>query len=144
MTDRPAHESDRGRFTVLDEQECRELLRTTTIARVAFVGTDGLELLPVNFDLIDDDIYLRTEEGSVLAQLADGVDEVALEIDYHADLVQNGWNVTVHGHTRRDDSHETREALSHSLRRGPWAPGDRDIVIRLTPVKIAGRKVSQR
>jgi len=86
MTDRPAHESDRGRFTVLDEQECRELLRTTTIARVAFVGTDGLELLPVNFDLIDDDIYLRTEEGSVLAQLADGVDEVDVVAPWRAHL----------------------------------------------------------
>lgn len=131
-----------GTFTELPEDECYELLSTTTAGRVAFVNDEGLHLLPINFAVIDKMVYFRTAPNSVLADMAVGMDEVAFGIDYHSELYRGGWNVTVTGGTNRVDDPELLERVSTLGKLRSWAPGERSLFIQLTPRTINGRRVS--
>ena len=126
----------------LTETECYDLLGgTTTVGRVAFVNDDGQQLLPVNFVVIDRIVYLRTAPDSVIAGLAGGHDDVAFGVDFHDDLLGRGWSVTARGSSRAVDG--VPPGLSGGVGRTPqpWAPGERDLVIAVTPRTIAGRRV---
>jgi nitroimidazol reductase NimA-like FMN-containing flavoprotein (pyridoxamine 5'-phosphate oxidase superfamily) len=136
-------DATRSSFTVLSEQECRELLGTTTVGRVAFVSSEGQQLLPVNFVERDGDIYFRTTADSVLAQLAEGHDDVAFGVDYHDDTYQRGWNVTVFGSSARVEDPALISSLLATARPRPWAPGERDVMIVIHERRIGGRRVRQ-
>ena len=131
----------RGTLVPIAETECWELLDTTTVGRLAFTTDDGIVILPVNFFVHEERIYIRTEPGSTIAALADGRDDVAFEIDYH-DMTQAGWNVLVRGSAAEAGTLEGERALASTGRLGPWAPGNRSLVIGLTPRTISGRRVS--
>jgi nitroimidazol reductase NimA-like FMN-containing flavoprotein (pyridoxamine 5'-phosphate oxidase superfamily) len=134
-------EHETGRFTELAQDECLELIRTTTVGRLAFVDEEGQQLVPVNFVLGGGDVYFRTMAGTVVARLADGHEDVAFGVDHHDDLYQKGWNVTVTGSTSLADDPEIIEAVRAGARPTPWAPGERDVLIVLRPRKISGRRV---
>jgi len=130
-----------GKLEPIDEAECWELLDTTTVGRLAFTSDDGIVILPVNFLIHEQRIYVQTEPGSTIAALADGRDDVAFEIDHH-DINQTGWNVLVKGSAAEAGTLEGERALASSGRLGPWAPGNRSLVIGLTPRTISGRRVA--
>jgi nitroimidazol reductase NimA-like FMN-containing flavoprotein (pyridoxamine 5'-phosphate oxidase superfamily) len=133
---------ERGRRAVLDEEECWQLLDTTTVGRLAFGAESGIEILPLNFVVFEGRIFYRTEPGSPIAALAAGRDDVSFEVDYHDDLNQSGWSVLVKGSTAEPASLDAERALASTHRLGPWAPGDRSLVIVLNPRTLSGRKVS--
>lgn len=127
----------------LSEQECRELLTTTTVGRLAFAGDDGPELVPVNFAVIDDSIYFRTLPDGFLSRLRTGSHPVAFGVDHHDDMFQRGWNVTVKGSIRQVEDRATiNKVLSHDRLR-PWAGGVRPMVMRIDIGSIDGRRVGQ-
>ena len=134
----------RGTLAPISETECWQLLETTTVGRLAFTTANGIVILPVNFLVHEERIYVRTEPGSTISALADGCDDVAFEMDYHDGWNLWGWNVLVNGATAEAGSLEGERAIASSGRLGPWAPGDRSLVIRLTPRMISGRRVSMR
>jgi nitroimidazol reductase NimA-like FMN-containing flavoprotein (pyridoxamine 5'-phosphate oxidase superfamily) len=129
-------------LTVIPHAECRDLLESTTVGRVAFVNDDGLQLIPLNFAVIDGYIFFRTSTDSILNDLADGVDEVVFGVDYHAPHYRDGWNVTVKGSTFRVTDPVVHEQVMSWSRLHPWAGGERDVVIRLDPRSMEGRRVS--
>lgn len=133
-----------GSLKELPEQECWELLTTTTVGRVAFVDEDGQQLIPLNFAVVDGVVYFRTAPDSVLAGMADGMADVAFGVDYHAELYRDGWNVTVRGSTAAVEDQATAERLSAYEQVRPWAPGDRSLLVRLDSRSIAGRRVRAR
>ena len=136
------HDARRSSMNVIDERECIILFSTTTVGLVAFVSAAGQQLLPVNFAAIDGMIYLRTSDDSSLAELATGMDDVALGIVHHSTSTRDGWNVTVQGTTAAViDPLELSRVLGVAKLR-PWAPGERDVVVVLTPRSIGGRRVS--
>ncbi|WP_187271948.1 pyridoxamine 5'-phosphate oxidase family protein [Aeromicrobium terrae] len=128
----------------IPEHRCWRLLSTTTVGRLAFATDDGIVILPVNFIELDRRIYVRTEPGSTIASLSEGFDDVAFEVDYHDDLNQSGWNVLVKCTARVAGITEAERALRSTGRLGPWAPGERPLMIVLTPRQISGRKVAMR
>lgn len=134
----------RGTFVPIAETECWQLMDTTTVGRLAFASDDGIVILPVNFLVHEERIYVRTEPGSTIASLADGNDDVAFEIDYHDDLNQSGWNVLVKGTAAIAETLEGERALASTGRLGPWAPGNRSLIIKVTPRTLGGRRVSLR
>ena len=131
-----------GRLAPIAEEECWQLLGTTTVGRLAFTTDAGIEILPLNFIVFERQIYYRTEAGSAIAELAEGRDDVAFEVDYHDDLNQSGWSVLVKGSTAEAAATEAARALASTGRLGPWAPGNRSLVIVLSPRTLSGRKVS--
>lgn len=122
----------------LGEDECLDLLTSSTVGRLAFVDGDGQQMLPVNYVVVDGAIRFRTSESSTLAGLAEGHDDVVFGVDHHDDLFQTGWNVTAHGATRR------AEAADGDAAPEPWAPGEREVLVELSVARISGRKVRWR
>jgi nitroimidazol reductase NimA-like FMN-containing flavoprotein (pyridoxamine 5'-phosphate oxidase superfamily) len=123
----------------MSAEDCvRFLGGTTTVGRLGFQSSRGQQLLPVNFVFRHDRVYFTTSPDSVLAELADGCDDVAFEIDYPDRLMQHGWSVLVKGRTRRVSQDDVD--LSPRAPR-PWAPGARDILVELTPEQITGRRI---
>jgi hypothetical protein len=141
---RTDHVPPSGSLRVLSEAECRDLLETTTVGRVAFASHHGLQLIPLNFLVVDGEIFFRTSTESILNELAGGVDDVVFEVDFHGEFARDGWDVTVKGSTYQvtDPALYDRVASSSKLR--PWAGGTRAVVIRLVPRLIEGRRVSSR
>lgn len=131
-----------GTFIHLSQHECRELLETQTVGRLAFVDASGQKLVPVNFVVHAGDIVFRTMADTVTAALADGHADVAFGVDHVDGTFQQGWNVTVTGSTSAVDDPETAAALAGHRPR-PWAPGERDLLVRLSPRTIEGRRVRQ-
>lgn len=134
----------RGTLAPISETECWQLLETTTVGRLAFNTANGIVILPVNFLVHDERIYVRTEPGTTISALADGCDDVAFEMDYHDGWNQFGWNVLVNGSTAEAGTLEGERAIASSGRLGPWAPGNRSLMIRLLPRSLGGRRVSLR
>ena len=131
-----------GRHEKLDPDECWSLLDTTTVGRLGFATDDGIVVLPVNFIAFEGSIYVRTDPDAVIGDLAAGREDVAFEVDHHDDLQQRGWSVLLRGPTAEADVEEAERALASSHRLGPWAPGDRSLVIALRPRTVEGRRVA--
>lgn len=124
---------------VMSPEDCRTFLaETTTVGRVAFRSSNGQQLLPVNFIFKRDRVYFMTSPHSVLAELAEGRDDVAFEIDYPDRMTQHGWSVLVKGSTKRVSAAYV-DLWAKKPR--PWAAGIRDILIELTPEEITGRRI---
>ncbi|MGH3457322.1 pyridoxamine 5'-phosphate oxidase family protein [Aeromicrobium sp.] len=131
-----------GHLTEIEPDDCWSLLDTTTVGRLAFSTDEGIVILPVNFILFEFAVYFRTNPGTTIARLGEGCDDVAFEVDHHEDLFQRGWNVLLRGSTATVDAEEAARALDSSTRLGPWAPGERSLMIKLTPRRVDGRRVS--
>ena len=144
MTESSQEPRRQGTLAPIDEAEAWQLLDTTTVGRLGFTTDEGIAILPVNFVVHEERIYVRTDPGSTIATLADGRDDVAFEVDYHSDLNQFGWSVLVRARAAEAEPVEAERAIAGSRRLGPWAPGDRTLVIALTPGSITGRRVSLR
>ena len=111
---------------------------------VAFIGDGGRqELMPVNFVVIDREIYFRTSSSGPLSALADGGNNVAFGV-HHVDSVSGqGWNVTVRGETTRVDDPASVEIIDASGLGMPWAGGDRRLIVKIVIREIEGRRVSR-
>ena len=144
MTPAPPARTRRGTLMPLAEAECWDLLDITAVGRLAFMTDDGIVILPVNFVVHEERIYVRTEPGSTIAALAEGRDDIAFEADYHDGWNQFGWSVLAKGSTAEAGTLEAERAIASTGRLGPWAPGNRSLVIVLTPRKMSGRRVSMR
>ena len=117
----------------IDPAECRQLLAERTVGRVAWRSSEGLVVLPLNYAYQDDQILMRVSGHSILAELVGG-HEVAFEVEDLDDSTLNGWTVLVRGTTMPHDG-----AVPASLK--PWAPGERDVVVRLVIDTVTGRSV---
>lgn len=131
-----------GSIKQLPDDECRALLTTTTVGRIAFTDDDGQQLVPVNFAYLDEAIYFRTLPDGFLSTLARGHHDVAFGVDHHDPMYRSGWNVTVKGRAEHVEDRVTiNKVLGHERLR-PWAGGVRPLVIRVTIDHIDGRKVT--
>ena len=138
----PRVERRHGRLTEIEADRCWSLLDTTTVGRLGFSSPDGIVILPVNFIVFESALYFRTNPGTTIAQLCDGCSDVAFEVDHHEDMFQRGWSVLVRGSTTAANASDAVTALASSTGLGPWAPGERSLVIKLSPHRIDGRRVS--
>jgi len=127
-------------FRELSGQECTTRLRRSTVGRVAVCTPDGPVIIPVNYVMDDETVVVRTAPYTMLAGHARG--QVAFEIDELDHDMRRGWSVLVVGQgSPVEDSDEI--AASHLVDRlTPWAPGLRNMFIRITPQRITGRQVA--
>ena len=130
-----AHQhDDRRSFDVLDEVECRYLLRWEAVGRIAFVEGDDVPIvLPVNYVVIDDAIVFRTHPD-----LANGLQGrlVSFQVDRVDTYRRVGWSVLVRGHAEVVDLERLTDPPPE-----PWAPGDRAAAVQITPSQITGRRL---
>lgn len=122
----------------LSVHDCWKYLQSVSIARIALIN-DGLpEIFPVNFVPKFGTVLFRTGPGTKLDALREG-SALSLEADGFNRYGTVAWSVILKGSpefvTQPEDIQEAVEAgLS------PWQPGAKDILVRVTPTEISGRR----
>ncbi|MFD9366605.1 helix-turn-helix domain-containing protein [Streptomyces sp. NPDC060020] len=123
----------------LDETECRRLLSTHGVGRIAIFTPEGPAVLPVNYLIAGPDITFRTAAEAVTARAAGT--EVAFEIDNIDDVTATGWSVLAVGELAAVTDSDEIHHLNTTARSQPWAGGPRSHWMKLTPTRITGRRV---
>ena len=128
----------------LDEKECLRLIAPGGIGRVAFNGSHGPTVLPVNYQVHEGAILFRTAAGGPMDQdLRTGMQGVEIKIGFEVDQIdeahREGWSVLVQGPAHHVPEEETAELIGADV--SPWAGGDRRLYVRIIPSQITGRRI---
>ncbi|MEU8435222.1 pyridoxamine 5'-phosphate oxidase family protein [Streptomyces sp. NPDC029216] len=123
----------------LDEEECRELLGTHGVGRIAVFTPEGPAVLPVNYTVAGTTIAFRTAAETLAARAAGT--EIAFEIDNIDDVTAGGWSVLAVGELRAVTDPQEIRHLTATARSHPWAGGPRTHWMKLDPVRLTGRRV---
>jgi nitroimidazol reductase NimA-like FMN-containing flavoprotein (pyridoxamine 5'-phosphate oxidase superfamily) len=126
-------------FTELSRAECRELLSTHGVGRVAVSTELGPAIVPVNYSVVDDTIVFRTARGATPALACGSL--VAFEIDRVDDVFSQGWSVLARGYAREVTDSDEERRLAERAYSAPWAGGRRDMWVRVEPYALTGRRI---
>jgi nitroimidazol reductase NimA-like FMN-containing flavoprotein (pyridoxamine 5'-phosphate oxidase superfamily) len=127
-------------FAELTAQECRDLLSTHGVGRLAVHTDKGPAIVPVNYGVVGGSVVFRTAPDTV-PSLAAGT-HVAFEVDRIDAAFSQGWSVLVRGHARTVTDPEEVRRLEEQAYSTPWAGGERDLWIRVDPERITGRRIT--
>lgn len=129
-----------GVLRELPRDECLALLREHTLGRVAYTDHALPAITPINYVMDGDSIVFRTASGTRLAEgTRDAV--VAFEVDDTDATTHEGWSVVVVGIASQiTRTSESLRALELAV--SPWAGGERNHFVRITPTFISGRQVA--
>ena len=130
-------------FSAISPARCKELLATQSIGRVAWQGPEGLQILPVTYAYYDGSIVFRTSPNSVLSDLSSST-HVVFEIDEIDQRSHRGWSVVASGQAEAVEEPREVNRLLTDAGLVPWAPGERNMLIQITPQKVTGRTVAAR
>ena len=125
---------------VLDALECRRLLTTASIGRIAFTEAAMPAIQPASYALRGDDVVIPTGLGSKMAAGSRGA-VLAFEVDEYDLVARTGWNVTVIGPSRLISDPDQVTALD-ALGVQPWAPARTHCYIALHMAVVRGRQIS--
>lgn len=121
---------------ILSEDECWELLLSSSFGRLAAAVADDIEIFPLNFVAADKRLLFRTAEGTKLLALTVN-NRVALETD--AIGRADAWSVVVKGIARVLDTQAEIEA-ANALPLRPLVPTLKYIWVEITPTEVSGRR----
>jgi nitroimidazol reductase NimA-like FMN-containing flavoprotein (pyridoxamine 5'-phosphate oxidase superfamily) len=129
----------------LDEAECLRLIAPGGIGRIAYQGRFGPAVLPVNYKLHEGAVMFRTALHSPLDEdlqtgIANAEYLVAFEIDELDMPGRQGWSVLIQGPAHRVES-EAERASAMQAGIENWAPGDRELFVRIVPSRVTGRRI---
>lgn len=135
--------SQPSQLSELTEDECWSLIAQRTdaqahFARVAWTGSTGPVVIPVNYVVHEESLWIRT---SAYSAMAEQVDEslIAVEMDDVDPETHGGWSVLLRG----------RAAVLYHEDRVPeevrnlhtWAGGARPLWVHLAPDHVTGRRL---
>ncbi|MFI9150631.1 DUF1918 domain-containing protein [Streptomyces sp. NPDC053367] len=125
----------------LSPDECRHLLSTHGLGRVAVSTPDGRPaVVPVNYEVVDDTIAFRTAPDSVPAA-AVGT-EVAFEVDHVDEAMSQGWSVLAVGPASVVTEPDAVRRLAQRAHTEPWAGGAREMWVSIRPTRLTGRRIT--
>ena len=122
---------------------CWRHLGKRVVGRVGFDLGHGPRIHPVNYRLDGRTVVLRTSDDAELARFVELFGAGSLlafevdEIDYEW---HHGWSVLVEGRVETVEDPEELRRL-HAVWPRPWAAGERNRMIRVTPVAVTGRRL---
>jgi nitroimidazol reductase NimA-like FMN-containing flavoprotein (pyridoxamine 5'-phosphate oxidase superfamily) len=125
----------------LSPEECFGLLEQGDVGRVGFTSAEGVVILPVNFAVTGKTIVFRTAPDTLVAAYGNG--PASFEADHLDETRREGWSVLVQGHAHKVTGEHEVQRLEHATDLEPWAGGARDVYVRITPVRISGRRIGQ-
>lgn len=131
--------ADAAGLWVLTETESLSLLAGAQIGRVVVSMKALPAALPVNYRLIDREIYFRTTAGTKLAAAVNRT-VVAFEVDEFDAYGTSGWSVLVVGAARLVTDRAERELLDEVGIHSWGTPGDAHYVA-IGIDRITGRRV---
>jgi nitroimidazol reductase NimA-like FMN-containing flavoprotein (pyridoxamine 5'-phosphate oxidase superfamily) len=127
----------------LTPTECWDRLRSTTVGRIGFDRGRGARIHPVDYAVVSQEIYLRTSRDSELGMFtelfADGA-LVPFEVDQLDEAGDEGWSVLVRGRLEAQDGAGAAGPVGEGAAQPP--AGHSELVLRLTPVQVTGRRRS--
>lgn len=124
----------------LGYEDCLNLLRESSVGRIAVVIDEFPVVLPVNFRLAETHgptwIAIRTRPGNILDQASM---HVAFETDSIDPVHRQGWSVLVRGtlHHVDPDTGDFRERFDPE----PWMTAERNSWLVIEPFSITGRQL---
>ena len=124
----------------LTAAECWELLATRTLGRIAWTAADGPVVLPVNYGVAGETLWIRTSAYVALVREADQ-SPVAVEVDLVDETARTGWSVLVRGtaHVRfPSDGGATPPDVE------TWPAGPRPLWVVVDPREVTGRRLVPR
>lgn len=131
----------RPRLRDLGPEECRALLSTHGVGRVAVSASDGRPaVVPVNYDVVDGAVVFRTAPNSTPAA-AVGT-EVAFEVDHIDEATSRGWSVLVVGPASLVTEPGAVRRLTERAHTTPWAGGERQMWVSIRPAHLTGRRIT--
>ena len=126
----------------LPESECYELLAVSTVGRIGFVSSAGVQILPVGFRLGDGHrLFMRTSPDGTVARLARDSASVGFEVDYHANDFGIAWSVLMNGTLSFLDPVATEAYARLRLQPVPWPGLASSVAIQFVPETISGREL---
>jgi nitroimidazol reductase NimA-like FMN-containing flavoprotein (pyridoxamine 5'-phosphate oxidase superfamily) len=128
----------------LDEDQCLALIGGGGIGRIAYTSRFGPAVLPVNYVWRDGAVVFRTAANGPLDEdlrtgIANADYKVAFEIDSIDQAARHGWSVLIQGPAHHVTGAEEDAARQTGVE--PWAPGDRELFVRIVPSRVTGRRV---
>jgi nitroimidazol reductase NimA-like FMN-containing flavoprotein (pyridoxamine 5'-phosphate oxidase superfamily) len=122
----------------MTRDECVELLRSSSIGRIAVVDDGVPVVFPVNYRLIEDGnkvfLAIRTRRGNIIDRSGESV---GFQLDAIDPAHTAGWSVLVRGLLHHlGDAPGAQDLLDPH----PWIE-DRDEWLLMSPVTITGRRV---
>jgi uncharacterized protein len=128
-----------GRLETLDRDECRRLLDSTHIGRLAYCTDSGPRILPMNYTVVGERLIFRTgmdtEASGYLINRP-----IAFQVDQVDEFLQTGWSVLVVGNAGPMDEASLR-LLDFQQSPQPWPEGRRSLIIQLPLTTVTGRRV---
>lgn len=128
------------KFTELSLTECRSLLSTHGVGRLAVHTVSGPVIVPVNYDFVEGVIVFRTAPDTVPSQASGS--QVAFEVDRIDGAFSQGWSVLVRGQAGAVTDPDSVRQLEEQAYTTPWAGAQRDLWIRIEPLSITGRRIT--
>jgi nitroimidazol reductase NimA-like FMN-containing flavoprotein (pyridoxamine 5'-phosphate oxidase superfamily) len=125
-------------FESLSREQCLAMLGRVQIGRAVFTAGALPAIVPVTFAVQAGAVVICTEGDSRLAKTADG-NVVVFEADELDGSTRTGWSVVVTGIAEVVTEPTERVWLRDVV--VPWAPGDRDTLIRLPITLLSGRRI---
>lgn len=129
-------------FEALDEEECRALIRTAPLGRLAFTEAALPTILPVHFHLRDEEVVIASLSGSKVSSARRG-DIVAFEVDGYDTATREGWTANVVGPSRLITDHADVAALD-LLDFAPWTRDQDRHYIAVQIGLLRGRRLTRR
>lgn len=129
-----AHENDP--VEVLSLEACWQLLRSSSLGRLAVCFQGAPEIFPINFVAVGDRVMMRTSQGTKLVQLTIN-DRVALEADSVGAEV--AWSVVVKGTARALELQSDIQA-AEELPLRTLSPVLKYTWVEITPTHVSGRR----
>ena len=135
--------NDSSQLEEISEPECRDLLASHQLGRLAITVEGQPQIFPINYALNEQVVVFRTAPGTKLTFAP--MSKVAIEIDEFDAATRGGWSVVVQG-----TAHEVTDAIdraSEAARRlpvSPVAPGEKEHWVAIWPETITGRRFRTR
>jgi uncharacterized protein len=121
----------------LSESACWELLRTTSVGRLAVWVEDHPDIFPLNYAVDHGTVVFRSRTGTKLsAALPDSA--VALEADGYDAEKGEAWSVVIKGTAEEIRGQDLMDTIDLPL--FPWQAGDKPRFIRIIPTMTSGRR----
>lgn len=132
-------DSSHNGIEVLSEQQCRELLASQDLGRIAFSIDDQPEVFPVSYAADGTVVVFRTASDNRLQQAV--LRRVAFEVDSWDSHTMVGWSVMLKGVAEEVTTGiDPFSAALRGRRVFPLAPGSRARWIAVYPSEISGRR----